>query len=66
MNQRVNSIVGSNQFRHIGYTNEVGFRTKAGVDLYFRHFSGHALDFEYGKAFPQENVFGIRFNLIRD
>ena len=66
LNQRITSQVGTRQFRHIGYQPELGFRSKWGVDLYFRHFSGHALDFVYDRRFPQENAVGVRFNLIRN
>lgn len=66
LNQRVSSQVGTYQFRHVGYEPEIGYRTKLGIDLYFRHFSGHALDFTYDQRFPEENVVGIRFNFVRN
>jgi len=63
--QYINSIMGENQFRHVGYENEIGYKSPIGVDLYFRHFSGHSLDTSYQHPYPQDNVIGLRFNIIR-
>lgn len=62
-NSRVKSIVDQSQFRNVSLDSELGVRY-SGVDLYIRHFSGHALDSTYDKRFPQENSIGIRFNII--
>jgi hypothetical protein len=63
-NNKVNSIVDTNQFRYIGYTFELGARPFKGIEVYFQHFSGHALDetFDY-RGFPQFNKVGVRFYL---
>jgi hypothetical protein len=65
-NNMVTSTTDSNQFRFVGYEFEVGTRPFNGVDIYFQHFSGHALDQMYVDDFPQRNAFGIRFNIIGD
>ncbi len=62
-NNRVNSIVDTNQFSFIGYTFEVGNRPFKGIEVYFQHFSGHALDEAFERGFPQYNKVGIRFYL---
>jgi len=63
-NQRIESIVGTSQFRHIGYRPEFGVSSSFGIDVYVRHFSGHSLDSNLGRDFPEENVVGIRFRFI--
>ena len=63
-NNKVTSITDSNQFRFIGLDFEVGMRPFEGIDVYFQHFSGHALDESYPEQFPQRNKIGIRWNLI--
>lgn len=62
-NNLVTSITDSRQFRHVGYEFEIGNEPIDGVELYFKHFSGHALDESYGKAFPQANKIGVRLHL---
>lgn len=61
---KVISTTDSNQFRFVGYQFEVGAKPFDGVDLYFQHFSGHALDEQYDRDFPQHNKIGIRWNII--
>lgn len=63
-NNKVLSTTDSNQFRFIGYEFEVGARPFDGIDVYFGHFSGHALDQQYDRDFPQRNMIGIRWNII--
>ena len=63
-NNIVNSITDNSQFRFIGYQFEVGAKPFNGVDIYFQHFSGHALDQRFTEDFPQRNKFGVRFNFI--
>jgi len=63
-NNMVTSTTDDNQFRFVGYRFEVGVRPFSGIDLYFQHFSGHALDQMYIEDFPQRNKIGIRFNII--
>jgi hypothetical protein len=64
-NNRVTSTTDDNQFRFVGYRFEVGTRIIKGLEVYFQHFSGHALDESFDEDFPQQNKIGIRFNLIR-
>jgi hypothetical protein len=64
-NSKIKSVVDQSQFRNVSLDTELGIKLYS-VDIYIRHFSGHALDSEYGKKFPQENSVGVRFNLIGD
>lgn len=64
-NSKIKSVVDQSQFRNVSLDSELGFKL-LGLDIYARHFSGHALDSNYGKKFPQENSIGIRLNLIGD
>lgn len=63
LNQRVETEF-TRQFRYIGYKSELGVRV-LGVDIYYRHFSGHAMDFNYGRPFPESNAIGVRWNMIK-
>lgn len=65
LNQFIPTKVGTSQFRFIGYISELGYRSKWGIDLYAKHFSGHALDSKFKRDFPEENSVGVRFNLIK-
>ena len=60
---KIESIFTTHQFRHIGLYLESGLRIK-GVDLYFRHYSGHSLDVKLHKDYPESNTIGVRFNFI--
>ena len=64
-NSKVVSTTDSDQFRFVGLNFEVGARPFTGIDVYFGHFSGHALDDSFNRDFPQTNKIGIRFNLIK-
>jgi hypothetical protein len=63
LDNKVSSTTNDNQFRFVGLESEIG-ASKFGADLYFSHFSGHLLDAHSARRFPQENVIGVRFNLI--
>ena len=64
--QKISTIVGTSQFRHIGYDAEVGTTFFDSIDIYYRHFSGHSLDYRQSRRrFPQDNSIGIRFHLIQ-
>jgi hypothetical protein len=54
---------GTNQFRFIGLETEGGFTYKRTIDLYMRHFSGHSLDDNLGRDYPQDNSIGLRVKL---
>jgi len=61
----IGSVVDTGQFRYVGLDTELGLNTTIGMQIYFRHYSGHMLDAVDVKGeFPQENVIGLRFNLI--
>ena len=62
-NSIVTSITDTRQFRHVGYELELGHRPFNGVEVYIQHFSGHALDEQYDRAFPQSNKVGVRLIL---
>jgi len=61
---KVRSITGTSQFRFIGLDNELGMNYKV-FQIYFRHFSGHALDTQYNRRFPEDNSIGVRIHLLR-
>lgn len=63
-NNRVVSATDQNQFRFVGLEFEVGARPFKGVETYFKHFSGHALDDQFQQNFPQDNKIGIRWLFI--
>jgi hypothetical protein len=62
--KRVESIVDSSQFRFVGLRFETGFTLFKHIDVYYQHFSGHALDSQYEDNFPQDNKIGIRWHLV--
>ena len=63
LDKKVSSLTNDRQFRFISLDFEAGV-SKYGVDLYFRHFSGHTLDTGLKTRFPEDNAVGIRINLI--
>ena len=67
---KVLSRTGERQFRFVGLETETGIHLGKYVDIYFRHFSGHALDADYldnrpYTRFPEANVFGIRLTVYK-
>ena len=63
-NSKLISITNASQFKYIGLTFDTGVKLIKGIELYYKHFSGHALDQEFPDRFPEENALGIRFRLI--
>jgi hypothetical protein len=61
---KISSTVDQSQFRYVGLDTEIGLNTTLGFQIYYRHFSGHVLDAVMTDRFPQENVIGLRFNLL--
>ncbi len=67
VNSLISTTTDESQFRYIALDTEVGIDTTIGIDVYFRHYSGHMLD-SYDRSntrFPEENVVGLRFYLIK-
>lgn len=64
---KISSTTDQSQFRYISLDTEFGLNTTIGLQIYYRHYSGHMLDaYEQGsERFPQENVIGIRFNILK-
>ncbi len=64
-NSQVLSLTDQSQFRFIGLKMENGIEIDK-INIYHRHFSGHALDTTYQDKyrFPEENAIGIRINLL--
>ena len=54
------------QFRYIQLNLEFGAVIHTGVELYYRHESGHMLDYNKPGGFPEQNSFGVRINFIGD
>jgi hypothetical protein len=65
-NNKITSITDDSQFRFVGYNFEIGAEPIKGIEVYFEHFSGHALDQTYVNDFPQFNKVGIRWNFIKN
>lgn len=61
---KVTSEYSSSQFRHVSFDAELGLRITNNYEIYYRHYSGHMLDSNYGIKYPEENSVGIRLNLI--
>lgn len=66
INQNILSTYTTKQFRAIAWNPEVGYNFDSGVDVYYKHYSGHALDSKIGQKFPENNSVGIRFNFIKE
>lgn len=65
-NNLITSKTDSSQFRFIGLDSEFGYRLLEDVKVYYRHFSGHALDSQYDERFPEDNSLGIRLDFISE
>ncbi len=64
VNTKLSTTTDRTQFRYGGIDIEFGINMTRGSQLYFRHYSGHVFDSTTTGAFPQENVIGLRFNLL--
>ena len=60
----ISSTVGDSQFRYVALNVELGINVTSSTQVYYRHYSGHMLDYQSTDQFPEENVIGLRFNLI--
>lgn len=65
-----NEVIGKStnqQYRFTQWSFENGIAFKK-VDLFFNHLSAHCLECipEYHDRYPNENIVGIRFNLIKN
>lgn len=58
---KVVSTTDHSQFRFIGYHFEVGGEPIDNIEVYLRHFSGHAMDDQFPNRFPEDNTIGIRW-----
>lgn len=58
-------LTDHSQFRFLGYKMETGIEPIKGIEVYYQHFSGHALDERFNQGFPQYNKIGIRWNIVR-
>lgn len=47
------------QFRHVSLETEAGIRLKD-FEVFVEHYSGHAMDAEYGTKYPKTNAVGTR------
>ncbi len=63
-NSIISSEYSNTQFRHVSLDMEIGVRVTDTYQLYIRHYSGHMLDAQYDRAYPEENSIGLRINLI--
>ena len=63
-NSVISSTVDQSQFRYIALDTEFGINFVLPIQLYYRHYSGHMLDYLPDERFPEENVIGLRLNII--
>lgn len=62
---KVSTTVDQSQFRYMALDSEMGINlNKGGIQIYIKHYSGHLLDSVSPDRFPEENTFGVRFNLL--
>ena len=62
---KISTTTNSSQFAYAGFDTEFGVYLWSWGELYYRHFSGHALDSVYpnDERFPEDNSIGIRWRL---
>lgn len=51
------------QFRYAAYVGELGYKVSPSLDLFLHHESQHALDYNFGFKYPNENSIGIRYRI---
>lgn len=64
-NNKISTTTDQSQFRYGALDVEVGLNTTIG-QIYYRHYSGHMFDAASVGRFPEENVIGLRFNLLEE
>lgn len=67
---RIESTYGSTQFDQIAWRTELGFNADTNVDIYYSHYSSHALDGDNFRTkldselkYPQLNSIGLRWRI---
>lgn len=58
---KISTEVTSEQFRYVGYDFSLGIHMSNDLDIYYRHYSGHMLDYQGDNNFREENSVGVRF-----
>lgn len=51
------------QFRYGAYVGELGYKVNKDVEVFLHHESQHALDYNFGFQYPNENSIGCRIRL---
>ena len=60
---KISSEITANQFRYIALDFDLEYNLSKRTDIYYRHYSGHVLDYQPRRNFREENSVGIRFKL---
>lgn len=61
---KLTSEYSNRQFRYVSFDSELGINLTPNYQIFYRHYSGHMLDSNYGIKYPEENSVGIRFNIV--
>ena len=64
LKNKVTSEVDSTQFRYVALDSELGANIRENVEVYLRHYSGHALDSSYPSRYPSDNSVGVRVHFL--
>jgi hypothetical protein len=51
------------QFRYGAYVGELGYKVNKDVEIFLHHESQHAMDYNLGFKYPNENSIGLRVKL---
>jgi len=53
----------TNQFRYAAYVGELGYKVNKRIEVFLHHESQHAMDYNFGFKYPNENSIGCRIEL---
>lgn len=53
----------THQFRYGAYVGELGYKVNKDVEVFLHHESQHAMDYNFGFKYPNENSIGLRVKL---
>ena len=59
---KINTEITTRQFRYVSWDFKLGVDVTKDVNLYYRHHSGHVLDYSSADRFNEENSIGVRIN----
>lgn len=62
MTNKISTEVDDSQFRYVALDSELGLKPTSNIELYYRHYSGHALDSVYKTRYPSDDSVGFRIH----